>query len=620
MSGYGASAAIFFLLSFVASVLIQRYYTKKSFSKIPLLTHALIVLSNFVCLLPFPLLVLDVDAGITERQAYQSQNTSATDGSDYFSVTPSPPVEMVNPEAYWFRPIWYTIMGVTQLTAWVLLPIAQEYDNCGEFTPKRKLRRSIRENVKMYIIMGIVVGLLFAYIVFLKGLNTFTDILHLGVAAANSFGLLIIIIFLAAGLVGMPKMLWSSSDPKMELRRLFFAATDIQEDLDLAAMELAEIKAELISIDPRVSEEDRPYLAQMLELISETDRDVPLYHTASSRVRLTAPQSTTTGDVSTEHLEALNAKLRRGVKVATRMNYQWESLVRSCKLLDKVIHGEQASKRLRTKIWIRIRNPVFKTGAACSLVLTVLVLWSELLLPFQTLSDEKVILSVIELALDGSFHFVGSILFLFYMAACSYWATFRFKVFEVFHVLPSVSDAASLCFTATFLTRLIMPLCYNFLNIAGLVNSSTTPVVYSTVFGSMDVGAVLGQWFNQYLPIFIPIVAVLIQAKVFDKLLALIGVEVYDINDSDSPTVQQRIRDGRRLVMAAAGRDLTDVNRGAGGSESTTTPTGTGGDRAMTAVEVSGASNASGSEVKGQRYKEYLAKKAAAAAAAGEAA
>ena len=102
---------------------------------------------------------------------------------------------------------------------------------------------------------------------------------------------------------------------------------------------------------------------------------------------------------------------------------------------------------------------------------------------------------------------------------------------------------------------------YNFLNIAGVVNGSTTPVAYSTVVGSMDVGAVLGQWFNQYLPIFIPIVAVLIQAKVFDKLLALIGVEVYDVNDSDSPTVQQRIRDRRRLAMAAARRDLTDARR-----------------------------------------------------------
>lgn len=575
--GYSAPAAIFFVLAAVATLATHYHYVKVSYKKIPLVTHCFIVLSVFICILPFPLLILDVDNALTAVDASQEG---------------------------WFRPMWYTIMGFTQVMAWILLPVAQEYDNCGEFTPGRRLSRAIKENVKMYIIMGVVIGLLFAYIVFLKGLNNITDIIQLGVAAANSFGLLLIIIFLASGLVGIPKMLWKSSDPEMELRRHFYNAPDIQEDLDLAAMDLAEIKAELVCIDPRVSDEDRPYLAMMLDQISEADRDVPLYHTRSSQVKLMNPIEGS--DVSTVHLEQLNAKLKRSIKVATRMNYLWESSVRHCKLLDKVIHGQGASKRASTRLWIQVRNPFMKVLSVCAFLLTVLVLWSELILPFQSVSS--VTLSFIEVVMQSRIHFIGSTVFLFYMATCSYWATFQFKVFELFHILPSVSDAASLCFTATFLTRLLMPLCYNFLMIGGLVDS-TSKVQYSAVFGSMDVGQVLGQWFNRYLPVFIPVVALLIQTKVFNRVLLLIGVDWHDPNDMTCDTVVQKIHDGRRLIMTAAGRELVAVRSHHGSVPSTDASSGTATAAAAPPVSSAPAS----SDEKGKRYKEYLAKKAAAA-------
>lgn len=606
--GYAGSAVIFFLLSAAAALAIHYHYVKRSHKRIPVLTHIFIVASNFVCLLPFPILVLDVDAALTSSSVV----TTNTDGT----VT----AQDTEP---WFRDLWYSIMGITQVMAWVLLPIAQEYDCSGEFQWKRRLRRAIKENVKMYIIMGIVVGLLFAYIVFLKGLKTFTQIVQLGVAAANAFGLLLIIIFLASGLVGVPKLLWRMSDPEIELRRHFFDAPDIQEDLDIAAMELAEVKAELVSLDPRVSDEDRPYLTEMLEIISDTDRDVPLYHTRNAQRTLENIAAGVATDISQKHLEELNTRLKRAVKVATRMNYLWDSSVRQCKLLDRVIHGNivkstsSGSTTVSTfqRFWISFRNPIFKILAVGAFLLTVLVLYSELILPFQATTTQT--LSFIELVMQSKIHFIGSVTFLFYMAACSYWATFQFKVFETFHIIPSVSDAASLCFTATFLTRLIMPLCYNFLMIAGLV-SSDSRVVYSKVFGSMDVAQILGSWFNTYLPIFIPCLAVLIQTKVFHRLLLLVGVEWEDVSDTTSDTVQQKIHDGRRLIMTAAGRELQVVSTTAAATNNGSGPSSVA-SAAVSAVSSAVASVTGGAtatakdtnEDRGKRYKEYLAQKAA---------
>jgi hypothetical protein len=569
-TGYVASGVIFFLGSLGAALGTHYHYCRKSYHNIPAATHASIIISIFVCILPFPLLVLDVDAALAQNGGLE-----------------------------WMKDLWLFIMLTTQIMAWIVLPICQEYDSAGEFTTKRALKRSIQENVKMYVILGVVVGLLFAYIVFLKGVTSFSQIMSLGIAAANAFGLFLIVIFLASGLVGVPSMLYRSADPEALLRTYYYHAQDIQEDLDLAAMDLAEIKAELAVLDPRVADEDRAHLCMMLEALSDADRDIPLYHTAASRLRMTNFKAVESGEVSTAHLESLNAKLKRAIKVATRMNYMWDSTLRHCKELDQIINGAAETNNPVKRIWFTFRRQFYLIGSFCAVILTVLVLWSELVLPFQSKSSSA--LSVVTIVINSPFHFVGSILFLFYMAACSYWATFQFKVFEVYHVLPSVSDATSLCFIATFLTRLLMPLCYNFLNIAGLTGNGSS-VEYSVLFGSMDVVDILGAWFNKFIPVFIPLVAVLIVVRVFDKLLLLFGVERHSADEMDNEKVVQQIQAGRRLIVTATGREMTVV-----------TPRNSNSHHQATPVKAS-------EPAKGQRYAEFLAKKKEKAAAAGEAA
>jgi hypothetical protein len=144
--------------------------------------------------------------------------------------------------------------------------------------------------------------------------------------------------------------------------------------------------------------------------------------------------------------------------------------------------------------------------------------------------------------------------------------------------------------------------------ISGLVGSDKS-VVYSSVFGAMDVGAILGQWFNQYLPVFIPVMAVLIQTKVFHRILILVGVDWHDPSDMTSETVQQKVHDGRRLIMTAAGRqEMNHMGAGVSTPRSSATNSAT----SRTTVVPSGTADTTSADDKGRRYKEYLAKKAAA--------
>lgn len=52
-----------------------------------------------------------------------------------------------------------------------ILPICQDYEDSGEFTPKTRLKYSIRKNLVLYVV-GLAVGVVFiAYLMFSRKLS-----------------------------------------------------------------------------------------------------------------------------------------------------------------------------------------------------------------------------------------------------------------------------------------------------------------------------------------------------------------------------------------------------------------------------------------------------------------
>lgn len=531
--GSVVSTVVFSLSSLFATLLVFWYYTKVSAKNIPVLCCIFTIISIYVSILPFPLLVVDISAALDVR------------------ADPGLPKET------WMIGVWYAIVAATYIMGWAVLPVSQSYTEVGGFSRRQKFISAVKTNLKLYAICLIVLVVIFGYVVFLKGAyNSVSNILKLAISLANAWGLILLVLFMSSGLVGVPKMLWRNSDAVRMLHRCYFAAVDIQEDLDIAAMELAEIKAELMTIHPLVAEEHKSCWSQMMEMIVNADRDIPHYHFASARVKPVTGGNHT--DVSLKHLEGLHERVKYSIKIALRMNHLWGSTIGNCVFYDHLIRGVNTTNNPVKRIWFTIRGIVFKGVAACATVLTILVLWSELVLPFQSLTTKQ--LSIIALVVDSKFELIGSMIFMFYMAYCSYWAILQLRVFDVYVMLPGISDNSSLCFSATFLTRLIMPLCFNFLLISDLV-SSNTDVMYGHVYRrNMDVSMVFGSWLNQYLPLFIPVVSALVLAKLVDRLLVVVGVGVHSPDDLMSDTVRERIEDGRRLVEHAIGQPLTALN------------------------------------------------------------
>eukprot|EP00796_Vickermania_ingenoplastis_P011658 gene11658-8041_t len=592
MSGlYVFLTVLFFALTLPVCLLVYRYFTRVSIKTIPFHCAVWHVIALYTCAVAFPLLVVDVNAAFN---------------------APSPQT--------WMQPIWMTIFGMSYFCAWISLPIAQMYTEVGEFQWKRAVWHSVKLNVKLYAVIVTLILVLLGYLVILKG--AYTSLASTGkvvISLANSWGLLMLILFMPAGLIGIPRMLWRYSDPSRELCRKLFDAVDLQEDLDLAAMDLCKLKTEIIQIDPLVSDENREHLASMLEAIYQAEADIPMYRAAAQRVRVTAVR-TDTSDVSLQHLEDLNAKLKKAIKIATRVNYRWFALVHECDVLDRLSRGVvEASEPAWLQKWHQYRRPVYLAGCGACSVLTGIILWSEVTLPFRVLTTYP--LGLIEVLMNQrACQFVTSVIFLFYMAYCSFWAAFQFKVFNVYVIYPRIADNASLCFNEVFLVRLLMPLCFNFLLMSGLATSGED-VQYGHVYRrNMDISLLFGEWVNQFLPIVIPVVAAVVLFKLAGRVMELLGIEIYNPDDLLKPSVQQRIQDGKRLVEIERGRPLGDIRTEDGQDIVIVDPEQAaprGGESGAGAGSGSGAGSGGGppssaAASRGARYREYLAKKRAA--------
>jgi hypothetical protein len=453
----------------------------------------------------------------------------------------------------WISVWWMLIFFATQLTAWVILPIAQEYDGAGQFTPGARLKHAIKENVRMYIVLGIVAGVLMGYIIFLAGVRDLGGMVALCLAAANAFGLTLLVVFLSIGLVGVPKLLWHLSSAATILKEEYRRGRQIHEDLDIAKTDMTLLRAEVVRRDPLVDDADRINLAVMLDEVAMLEKFVTLSHTNVGERR------GGDGPLQDKNLVDLNAELKRTIKVCRRLQYQWKQVVKECCQLERVTTGVEQSA-----YWAVVRTPLLKVLAVLAGITTLLILWSELVVPFQSMTDTK--LSVVEIFVQKpSTRFVACVLFLYYMAGCCYWAVFRLRVFDIYVVVPRVSDGASLCFISTFLTRVLLPLCYNFLFISDLTKTHTL-VTYSRLFGNMDVVVFLGEWFNRFMPVFIPVLAVLIELKVVHRVMQAIGIDGFETGEESAIQRQREQEEGRQLVAREMNQELRTTAAGAPGA------------------------------------------------------
>jgi LMBR1-like membrane protein len=140
---------------------------------------------------------------------------------------------------------WKTVYWISFNIQMFSNPVMAGYWRSGGFTPKRRLKDGVMENVVFYAQVGVPSVLFIIYAIF--GLRIpVTMLLDLAIPAMNAFGLILLVLLLSYGLVEIPRDLWFSSNVEWRLRYIESTVPSLKEhcvDSEAEVYEVARILA-----------------------------------------------------------------------------------------------------------------------------------------------------------------------------------------------------------------------------------------------------------------------------------------------------------------------------------------------------------------------------------------
>lgn len=123
--------------------------------------------------------------------------------------------------------VWRTSYALIFFLTWILLPIAQEYEQAGQFSIMDKLKRAIINNLVIYGIF-ILIGVLGLGSLIISNTVDLANLPPVLLAASNAFGMFLVVIFLSFGLIAIPRQLWRGKNYKLRLKKLQFDVSSLK--------------------------------------------------------------------------------------------------------------------------------------------------------------------------------------------------------------------------------------------------------------------------------------------------------------------------------------------------------------------------------------------------------
>ncbi|KAI9141131.1 LMBR1-like membrane protein-domain-containing protein [Paraphysoderma sedebokerense] len=452
--------------------------------------------------------------------------------------------------------VWQIIYWTLFCLTWFIIPIMQSYLDCGGFTVIQKFRKAVKYNVWYYVTVGAIGIVFLIYIAIARGLMDFKSIRAFVMALSNAYGLLLVVLFMGYGLVEVPRALWYTADTRLCLKYLEFKAPKAKEAVENAQVRVENVGKEILNLSRRVKphEELRKYVDIML-------LKCPL------NIQQQAIGGGNAGPaVTLKHIMQVHREMKRAYRERDRCQDQYNSLLRKAYHYQDIIENEDStdrkfhstlrppsgSKFIDMKLaiewfWYIYLQPLSLRVLAvgCGL-LSIALLWSEI-----TMNITSPMLSIFGLLVQDKNIGYGEtelicIVAISYMCICTYSSLMKLRLFNFYSLAPNHhTDENSLLFCAAYLTRLTFPLCYNFLNLA-LENETT----FSKIMGTVNLVPLLGEQFNNWIPITMVVICVMTVGNVYGRILRICGVKntfLYDEEDEDDGDIE----DGRALITQA---------------------------------------------------------------------
>ncbi|KAJ2747454.1 hypothetical protein GGI20_000443 [Coemansia sp. BCRC 34301] len=436
------------------------------------------------------------------------------------------------------RRLWAGLYWFMYMLTWLVLPIMMSYVDSGAFSFKDRLRESCWSNLQFYGYSGTVGLVVVGYIALTRGVFG-ADLVAFLMALANFWGLFLVITLMGFGLVSIPRKLWRRGDLALELTKIENRAMAYKDSAYDSGLELAEVvcEAQLVSARVGATEELRACIDQILEHCKDpaaVDRSPGVaQNNAALAARIPA-------QISLTYLAALHNRVKRAVLKEERDRWRWNrSASRAFFLQDAIASRLNPSRQLestlrpwsqwslarRSAAWwwfIALRPLAYRLLTVAAAVLSIVVLWSELTFNLGTTSRLSGVHYLLRsLGLSYFSIELTSIVIIAYMSLCAYSSVMKLRIFNIYSLESHHhTNERSLLFCGAYLCRLMFPLCYNFLNMAGGGGSEVEEVTeFARFMDQIDLVPVLGEQSNRIIPVLIMIPAALAFFNVHGRVM-----------------------------------------------------------------------------------------------------
>ncbi|ORZ32531.1 LMBR1-like membrane protein-domain-containing protein [Catenaria anguillulae PL171] len=475
------------------------------------------------------------------------------------------------------RTIWQSIYWTLFFITWFAIPILQTYCDSGGFTALQSLRKALRYNAWYYGTIGIVALVTLAYVTVVNGPPNWLALKSIGMALSNAYGLILLVLCLSYGIVDVPRELWLAADVRRSLTILEYRAVRYRDNLQAATRSLESIYREIAALDRTVPVSDhvRPYVDKLLIRLPAEHRTATV-PTSSSTFNFSSwfsrgnngasPSGPQPGSVTLKALQQLHRSLKMATLEYNRRKYKWDHLVKSALYYQDILDNEDNSdgrfhvigrfvppwQQRAEFIWFTyLRAWTLRAVSIVCGVMSLALVWSEV-----TMSMGLSVLALFTRTHSYTVLQAACITAVGYMTICTFVPLLSLRVFSVHQLAPGHHSAVpSLLFFAAQMTRFTFPMCWNFANLAEADN-----LVFSKVMGTVNLVPLLGEGFNDWVPISLVVLASMTLLNVHGRLFKCLKLDTaYVASEEEGDSASSDRADGRLLLQQARASRSTQV-------------------------------------------------------------
>ncbi|NXT41513.1 LMBD2 protein, partial [Pelecanoides urinatrix] len=544
MSGAALGLEIVFVF-FLALFLLHRYGDFKK-------QHRLVIIATllawYLCFLIVFILPLDVSTTIYNRCKLAVNSSPAESNGSYVTLAPSKQ-KCFKPWSYipnGIMPIfWRVVYWTSQFLTWILLPFMQSYARSGGFSITGKIKTALIENAIYYGTYLLIFGAFLIYVAVNPNFNLqWNQLQTIGIAAANTWGLFLLVLLLGYGLVEIPRSHWNGAKRGYLLMKTYFKAAKLMTEKADAEENLEDIMEEVRKVSESIKYNDplRKCVDTILkkcptEYQERMGRNMDDYEDFDERQN---------SYPSEKSLVKLHKQVIYSVQRHRRTQVQWQILLEQAFYLEDVAKNETSATRqfVHTFHSQEPENKIIQyfytpTVGKCSSCMHRLC--AECIKTFSRV-------------LHSNNHFffpqMACFLTIFFLSICVYSTVFRIRVFNYYYLASHhQTDAYSLLFSGMLFCRLTPPLCLNFLGLthmdATISHKNTQPTAYTSIMGSMKVLSFIADGFYIYYPMLVVILCIATYFSLGTRCLNLLGFQQFM---GDSEMTSDLIDEGKELI------------------------------------------------------------------------